>query len=211
MSQPYEIHVTVAGGDLEKFKEACAAANAKPILIELHSKGGVLSDLQTSSKINGTWVEVREEADRISAVLEEHGFKVIRKKIETWPKHPEIPTKANGKSMPPGCYLESHIAVTVNTDAIQVLRDIAKEKDAHLSRNAFKDLGGGKSLFMLTVRRHGKTLGRQTTIELFDLELRFVLKAIEEFGDIMQAEPPIVEFAIFDTNTHHDDAWLNAA
>lgn len=201
---PYEIHVTVdVGSRLQEFRDTCAEARVKPILIDLHLQGGgVMKDLMTSSVFVGNNRTAFDELRRISTFLKEKGFSVVREKIETIPWHPAAPSLAHQRmKMPPNCYFECHLNVLCATKAHEDLLDnIAKGHGAHKSRNAWKRYDNGAYTIMVTYRDY------DTVYETFCVRLER-LKAALLYAQF-QIEKEIVEFSVYDTKVSHDAAWL---
>ncbi|QDH46756.1 hypothetical protein LAh8_23 [Aeromonas phage LAh_8] len=199
----YEIHVTVKCPryEIPRFEKICKILNVKPIVIVLE-KGSeeVMQDVMTSSKVDVASVaEAVKMSMDIENKLKYHRFRVVRRKVETMPIHPLAP-QFEGDPMPVNCYFESHIQVVVERDGQKNLLDhIAKESKAHKSRNAFKKMLDGSYIQMLTLRDHNTN---KTSFSEAVASLRGSL----EFAGFTLGKME-VEFAIFDTNVHHDKVW----
>lgn len=205
---PFEIHITIAGGDVEQFKTDCADISVKPLLLDLQSrKGGSFRDLQTSSKHLGTNRTAYEEVQRIAGALRDRGYEVVREKIETVPWHPMAPSQADANpKMPKNCYFECHFGVNVHEDDEARFRDAASRlPDLHVSRNVFKKSDNGTVKIMLTGRDY------ETTYEHFKASVDIMLAMLNGIGLTMKdfsVDKPIVEFSVYDTKISHDKAWL---
>ncbi len=202
---PFEIHVTVdAGSGIEDFKVACTEARVKPILLDLHLRGGgAMQDLMTSSVFMGNNREAFEEMRRISTFLSTRGFKVLREKIETIPWHPAAPSRTHhNPHMPPNCYFECHFNVLCTESREADLDAIAKRHNAHKSRNAWKRYEDGTYTIMVTYRDY----------KMLYEEFRAAIDALKAtlVGEGFQVEKEIVEFSVYDTRVSHDAAWLLA-
>lgn len=194
---PYEIHVTVSPGSVERFKNACCALLVKPLLIDMQTAG---EDLMTSSTHVGNDLSVFMELTRIANGIGVLGFRVIRSKIEAAPWHHNAPTDSNGKKLHPGQYFESHLAVRhFLTDRADV-EAIAKANGAHLSKNAFKN-EGEQCVTMATLRNYG-------TYEDIVAEALIAKTMFREAGH--QVDKTIIEFALYDSNVAHDSKWIAA-
>lgn len=203
---PYELHITVADApDVDAFRLACHDAQVKPILLDLQTRGdSVIKDVMTSSVVFGTNTDALAALEAQTKVLESHGLRVVRKKIETVPWHPAAPSLAHASPvMPKDCYFECHFGVKLQVDqptaALQVL---AKEQGCHMSRNTFKRTSN-YVVVMLTYRDY---VG----------PYEHVTAAVERIGDALrdagyEVDKEIVEFSIMDSKVHHDAAWLAAA
>lgn len=197
---PYEIHVTVevGGGNIPQFVEACRSVEVKPIVLELQLESSTLQDVMTSSKHVGTDHSVMEEVDRIVSGLGSRGFNSIRTKVETAPRHPLAPKQSG--MLPVDRYFEAHLAVTIQPDCIPALRDIVLGY-AHLSQNAFKKGQHGTVVMMATIRDHDKG-----SIDFID-HVNEVCTMMQSNGFVV--DPPIIEFALYDSKVQHDALWIN--
>lgn len=198
---PFEIHVTVAEADQEKFIKTCENLGVKPIVLDLQKDNLVIKDVMTSSVFMGNNPGAYQEMKRIANGLWAQGFEVVREKIETVPWHPAAPS-ATGRTtiMPKDCYFETHIGVLVPTQgAVSMLNDLAKRYKAHMSRNAFKNHSDGSFTQMVTYRRY------EGTYEEFEAEAQELELQIKKLFNI---DKRITEFSIYDTKVSHDAAWL---
>lgn len=200
---PYEIHVTVNTSQIVHFKKACKHIGVKPIILDLQLQSGTMEDVMTSSVHFGSNRSAYEEVTWIADALENEGFDVVRKKIETVPWHPAAPQKTRYDEMPPDCYFESHLAVVVNNEKERrVLNDVAEMFEAHLSRNQFKSLDNGSYVLMITYRSyfHG--------YDMFSEKLQELKTELERKG--FDVDKEIIEFSIYDTKVNHDAEWINS-
>jgi len=204
---PYEIHITIENGEVEKFKEVCNKIGVKPLLLHLHMKQDIANDLQTSSVCLGNNKSAYLESMRIKDELTKNGFQVIRVKIETVPWHPAAPNKTNNYDMPENCYFETHMAVKLNlvdvlqneNPLIQILKETAAYHNARLSRNAFK-IDDNHMIMMVTYRNY------DGLYENFLAEKDFLFNQLLTKG--FEVEKSIVEFSIYDTKISHDNKWI---
>lgn len=202
---PYELHVTVGNvSDLEAFKKACAAIGVKPIVLDLHTAHhGDIKDLMTSSVIFGRNHEALAQLEYIATALEQAGFDVVRKKIETVPWHPAAPSRAHANPvMPKDCYFECHFAVKTEPDPYKLaqLRQLALEQECHLSRNVFKRHADGTATVMATYRSYDK---------VYEDVREHVERAAQVFREQgFSVEKELIEFSLYDTRISHDAEWL---
>jgi len=218
---PFEIHITVnlrgspewenrpldPVGSVEVFKQKCQMIGVKPIILDLQNTTGasVMTDVMTSSKHFGDNRSAYDAACTIKDELVYHGFDVVRVKIETVPWHPAAPSK-HDEPMPPNCYFESHIPVTLNENDIPSLSTLVESGElqfpVHMSRNVFKRTDNGRVVVMLTYRSQ---TGSQSSFELItDLIVRQLQSANIEVGKVHK------EFAVYDTKVTHDASWILA-
>lgn len=209
---PFEIHVTVSaadpGFDPEKFVTACRMLEVKPIMLDLKQRreAGNILDVMTSSVCVGHNSDAMASVERIATGLENHGFRVVRKKVETVPWHPAVPKRNTAyPAMPADCYLECHFNALIRShDQAERLKGYAETHGLHFSRNRFKTaLDGTTYNQMATVRWY------QGNYDDFADEIERIKADLE--GLEIETEKVIVEFSIYDTKTQHDVKWLGSA
>ena len=186
MSLTYELHLTIENPkDSIKLQEACEEAKVNLITIELSST----EDVMTSSKVSGQDEDALAEANKIEAILVSHGFNVLRKKIEAPPWHIRASMPFEEQN-----YLEAHIPVEVEgPTALLELAKVASKVNAHLSRNALRP-----GIHMVTYR------SREDKGSFY----KSLLKVEEALWAVGFPGSYRVEFALYDTNVKHDEAWL---
>lgn len=205
---PYEFHVTVEAqiNNIEEFKDTCRDLAVKPIVLDLGiNNDTVLTDFMTSSTAMYeddmmAYLELRRIADGMGNA----GLNVLRRKIETAPWHPTAPSRPE-QPMPDGCYFESHLALSILAENIPALRQLLatdpEAPDLHLSRNAFKPSKDGRVVMMTTLRKYdGTSESFATAVEASKLYL-------VEAGYQLEKDP-IIEYALYDSNVHHDTDWM---
>jgi NTP pyrophosphatase (non-canonical NTP hydrolase) len=197
---PFELHLTVSDvEDKEDFRNVCKIAGVKPIFLELETATTNIPDVMTSSKHIGNNQTVMEEMERIAWLLKGYAYTITRKKVETVPWHSMAP-QTSGAIMPKDCYFETHIGLAITTAELGKLHELTGANGVHLSRNPFKKLDNDTHVRMCTLRSYTQSR------EEFN-------KHRDSFVDLLKANDfnildIINEFAIYDTNTHHDSAWL---
>lgn len=208
---PFEIHITVKLPlmhlyEIQRFQDDCKSIDVKPIVLDLQGKSGntVMDDVMTSSKHFGTNASAYRAAMEVRTSLFKMGYKIERVKIETVPWHPAAP-KMLAKDMPPNCYFEAHIPVTLRDGEQDHLRRILHDEGrnhVHMSKNTFKKNEDGTSVVMLTLRR------TDCTASVFDYEVKALQRTLIVTG--WQTGKVHTEFAVYDTKVSHDTAWINA-
>lgn len=209
---PFEIHVTVSTDeiDIDKFKSSCSIIEVKPIVLDLEINGEQpIKDVMTSSKHFGDNKSAYLECERIAYELGLHGYKVVRKKIETVPWHMQAPMILETDKIQNGCYFESHIGVTIYPDQKIELDDFIKNiqltsmsGSVKLSQNFFKkSKDGNKFINMLTYRSN--KCGRHK----FESEVNNIKELL--VNNNFNYEKVEVEYAIYDTNINHDSKWIS--
>jgi hypothetical protein len=158
-----------------------------------------MQDVMTSSTHYGTNKSAYDYMVQISDALSAYGFNVVRNKIETIPWHPAAPREL-GDPMPTDCYFESHLAIVCNEERHEQLSALASEWNAHLSRNMYKQLDDGNYIIMMTLRDYNNNYDTfKRNVDLLKNELISLSFTVEK---------TIVEFALYDSNIHHDASWL---
>lgn len=198
----YEIHITVkSDGEIEQFRECCNELEVKPLVVQL-ANGAVPDDVMTSSCLECTPSELRDECMRILIGLEVMGWKTVRCKIECSPRHNKVVNLVPNQILP-FQYFESHIPITVGKhDEMGTLRVLCRMFDMHLSANAFRIQDDTRTI-MATYR---STL---YTHEAFRKEVYDRVILFREA--LFETTTPVVEFAIFDSNRDHDKTWLSSS
>lgn len=180
----YEYHVTVAGGDADKFKDWCCMNQVKPLLIDLQRVEGAGMQKQLQFTYRSCYfndVIVKELAVKI----ENDGFKVCRVKCE-----------ADDPGRAVVLYWESHGLVTMATSNIAKLRVILPDF-AHLSNNAFKKQVDGMVSYWITIRH-----ASEEVIDLYINAVNIILNN-NGFGLVNFK----VEAVLKDTNVQLDAGW----
>lgn len=199
----YEIHVTVSLLPLGKevFELCCKTLQVKPIVLDLETDVNqvVQQDVMTSSKCFSDDEGVFTEMNRIAVGLEAAGFQVLRRKIESEPGHASAPQEA-GQVMPEHCYFESHVAFLITEPQREELKQLANRHNAHISRNPFKKTEQGM-IIMATLRDYVNPFSK------FIVQVERLLADAAHHGFIPHKKVE-VEFAVYDSNTMHDNSWL---
>lgn len=170
-------------------------------MLDLESSPGhvVQQDVMTSSKHLGDDFSAMEEMLRIKNALAGAGFEVLRQKIESEPSHRLAPQQL-GDAMPPNTYFESHVAFLIQESARERLKEIAVRNRAHISRNPFKKTEQGL-VVMVTLRDY------QSPFCVFQKHVETLLHDASQVG-FLPCKKIEVEFAVYDSNIHHDQSWI---
>lgn len=218
---PFEIHVTVKMPEhwypldttnakeflaktIASFRSLCDGhLKVKPIILDLERDNEVVMvDMMTSSVHFGDNASVMKEAEYQASQLKKYGYTVLRVKIETVPWHPAAPSVYDPNyEAPEDTYFESHVRVVTTKDRKDDLIDIAKRRNAHLSRNWFKKINDDEYIIMLTLREYYETR------EGFEVLVHNLIEdlVIENFV----VDKSEIEFALYDTKTDHDSTWIS--
>lgn len=208
---PYEIHVTIKNDnlDIEKFKSDCNDIQVKPIIIDLESTSNIIKDVMTSSKHFGDNKSSYMESLRIFNELKDRGYNVIRNKIETVPWHMSAPKELKpNQKIDNDRYFESHIGVLISDSEkgrlSHLIQNINDEQlvdgFVKMSQNFFKKVDSGTYINMITYRSY--SLGYND----FNKNVEYLKQRLTTCG--FKFEKVEVEFAIYDSNIHHDSKWL---
>ncbi len=195
----FELHVTVAplqGSELERFKKLCLELRLKALQIDFSDNTPV--QIMTCSRFTGSLAQALLEVNRVRDLLETNGFVVTRRKLEAAPWNSHVPQNVAPENIAE--YFEHHAKLVLPSVAnITRLERIATLHKAHLSSNAFKQLGAGFSQRFVTRRAYG--VSRGVAQKLFDellLHLRLAGFVVED---------SIAEFCVFDSHLELDGAW----
>lgn len=202
---PYEIHLTVmleGEQTVDQFRSSCANLGVKPIVLDLQGKDGetTMVDVMTSSKYFGDNYGAYMAARDLAMKLRDWRYVVVRTKIETVPWHPAAPV--DNQPMPPNCYFESHIPITLPESERTALHASLVQMDfgdLHLSRNVFKRETDGSVVVMATLRRNDVNRAQ------FSQRLDTILHALSQHWNIGKV---ITEFSVYDTKVSHDASWI---
>lgn len=204
---PHEIHVTVRINSEEqkqKFFDLCKEIGCKPVLIELQRKGLMVGeDVMTSDSLRCTTENAIALMQDTSAFFANHGFEIVREKVETVPWHPAAPQheiEVTGDT-----YFESHVPVIVkDTDYAKnnrsILFEVCEKHNVHLSRNKFKQITEREYIVMCTLRSYDDYASR------FERKVKDFAQELASVG--FEVTKTTVEFAIYDSNNKHDDRWI---
>lgn len=188
---PYQLHVTVTVNSSTDFVIYCKEHDLKPLALKNFGKGKSYNEYLTSSGYKGDVRGARRELDRIVSNFTDHGWKVVRKKIETVPWHP------SAESPFPSMYFEAHINIDLKDR--DGFTEVASKAGLNLSRNLMKS----DDRIIGTIRQRG------TTRSQFDKKVEKAIEILYVHGFV--AEKLVTEFAIFDSNPDLDKNWLTEA
>jgi hypothetical protein len=183
------------------FNQQCELLQVKPIVLDLETKDGLVvqQDVMTSSKYYGDDAGAFEIMISIVQGLERAGFEVLRKKIESEPSHHLAPQQP-GQEMSEHNYFESHVAFLIQENEREILKEVAVRNHAHISRNPFKKTEQG-IVVMVTLRDY------YVPFCLFKKQVEQLLNDAASIGFTPHKKIE-VEFALYDSNTMHDNSWL---
>ena len=199
----FENHITVAAAELSQFKNDCQMLDIKPVIVDMPlADGSFKTDYMTSMVYDGPLDVVHQEVNLVMLELTNIGYKVIRNKIEISARAEAeyISSIYKDKGFTSNQYFETHFEFLCHGDDTEgQLKTLCKDHLFYLSYNVGKAKEESK-IVMLTVRYYGDpndffSLIKQTK-DLFDKYNLPILKAQSEF-------------AIYDSNPHHDDEWLS--
>lgn len=197
----FELHITVSTDNIPSFRQNCQELGIKSVILDLQDRWGqgVMQDVMTSSKFVG--IAPQMEALRLSQSLKTLGYDVLRVKIETAPWNALVPTATNNQTIEEGQYFESHIRILSPQERLPALRRICGRLGAHMSRNVLKMASDGDVWIMATLRVY------DGTIETFQAQV----DAFAEFIKVHRftVDKVEVEYAIYDSNIHHDASWIH--
>ena len=132
------------------------------------------------------------------------GFDVVRVKVEAAPWNEDVPqSAAEASALMPGCYFEHHVKLVLADDSeADAVRRIGTRHAGHVSRNARRDLHGGRHERFLTQRC--RLVGRPEAHR----RLEALLGALARAGHhVIEVEE---EFVVHDDNPGLDHGWAGA-
>jgi hypothetical protein len=97
-------------------------------------------------------------------------------------------------------YFESHVAFLIQENEREILKEVAVRNHAHISRNPFKKTEQG-IVVMVTLRDY------YVPFCLFKKQVEQLLNDAASIGFTPHKKIE-VEFALYDSNTMHDNSWL---
>jgi hypothetical protein len=198
---PHELHVTVAAEttDPNKFRNACSELGVKSHIIFNKMPGSEsVTDYLTGSEIIGSSVEAYMKLGRISCSLREAGLEVVREKIETTPWHPNAP-KTSLDRLNDGNYFECHFTLPDLT-TIHGFRALHWGGVPFLMSTTERKQQEG--LLLATMRHYISTAGE------FCRNVDEIHQALEQ--QIGKITKPTVEFSLYDSNSDHDNQWIDS-
>jgi hypothetical protein len=209
----FEIHVFVTPLDppaevAARFTAACGS-HMKGLLLELdYENKGFVGVLQSSRYVKGDERAARDAADEDARTLSEHGFEVVRRKVEAVATNEGVPhTAADAARAPADRYFEFHLLVAsrrgpISNDDVASLRTVARDMSERLhqpcplSYNALKP-----QQRFLNLRAHGAGLD-DAMVHVRELE-----SEIAKTGEL-DVVKVISEYICFDDNRAIDNGWL---
>lgn len=205
---PYEFHVTIDASHItpEAFTHTCTVLGGKPIILDLAINASTAAeDYMTSHHtLLASDEEAYAELTRVTDALTSEGYCVTRRKIESAPWHPAAPHTL-GEPMREGSYFESHLSVVIPLEDVPALRVAVLTNQhvvpLHLSRNILKSNGDGTVTILTTLR------DRATYYDDFAQQVEQSIAFVTSLGYGLK-KAPVVEYAVYDSNVHHDDRWM---
>lgn len=188
----FEIHLTVNLKDksLEDFKKTCEIIDSKAIVINLEETQQVM----TSKTVQCSPKEIYQQALQDIVILQEHGFEVIRSKIET--DKIESNVKYDYAEIHVPCHTRKLIEYPNIVNDLPLFDIEGKQIKGHISRNEFKP-----NVTFIT--------WRSKRIEDFE-HFNIVYGSLIELNILADSNKnPKLEIIIHDTNENLDNNWIN--
>ena len=188
----YETHLTVDLKDktLEDFKKACELIQAKPVIINLKN----VKQVMTSKTVQSTSKDIYQQALQDTVILQEHGFEVVRSKIET--NKIELNTKYDYVEIHVPCHSRKLVEYPNIINELPLFDLKGNQIKGHISRNEFKP-----NVTFITWRAK-----RIEDFEYFNLVYN---RLIELYILADPNKDPKLEIIIHDTNEKLDSEWMN--
>lgn len=201
----HEIHITCSPDDLFKLRMYCMDKNLKPILAVAKYGDTPIQPMFSKFK-HGTSQQVLDKAHQMADEMSQiYDIFVTRVKVEAMMHNDGVPKEPNQyddeiyASEDTEYYFEFHLKIPVKgSEEWNELERVCKQKNAHLSFNAFK-----KETIPLITLRLSANLGSIKAVQIKD-ELLDHLKANGfHTNDGIQCE-----FSVYDSNPVVDSGWL---
>ncbi len=203
-SGTFEAHITILATNLairEKFRAFCQELGVKCVLIELPD-GIARSQPMTASYHHGKLQNVLAEVQGLAQILADAGFEVTRIKVEAMTNNCDIPEDdKEAQALPASNYFEFHVKVTLPGNAdVEMLQVECRQRDGHLSANAFKYQSNGQQQRFITMRLYG--VGRQSAEARFNEFLQWLE------GKGLKLSHKLREYTVYDSNAALDAGWI---
>jgi len=204
----HEIHITCSPNDLFKLRMYCMDNNLKPILAVAKYGETPIQPMFSKFK-HGTSQQVIDKAQQMADEMNgKYDMFVTRVKVEAMmhndgvpklPNHTDGPHESTYSTPYSEYYFEFHLKIPVKgSEEWDKLERVCKEKNAHISFNAFK-----KETVPLITLRLSANIGSIKAVQIKD-ELLDHLKANGfHTNDGIQCE-----FSVYDSNPDLDSGWL---
>lgn len=212
-AHPYEIHITVKTGDVEKFKTDCNGLGINPLFIRNQRKNRFWGDLLTNQEVIGQYPEAVAAMGITRNGLEGLGYEIVRQKIETTLENTQFAPQTRTENLRDFSmmYYEAHfkMAMPLGTPS---LNEFLEGKDAristmyglHLSTNMFSD-SKKTSSFIFTYRRNRVQVNSANDFSSYVESIRRDLKR----GYGLTVREVSREVCVIDSNEGHDAEWMH--
>ena len=185
----FETHITVDAAKIQRWKEFCADAFIKPLLIQL-SHGENPRQLMCSAPFSADHDEGEHKSMELRKKVEAAGFRVLRVKLE-------CPLDYSAMFHYPA-YYEFHMKLILDEAGAKKIPAVCQELGLRASRNLFS-AGDGLQKWYLTGRDYMRNMMIVKTE--FERSHRLTEQYLEVDGMDM-------ECVIFDTNPGLDLGWI---
>ncbi len=196
MNLLFEVHITtktLIETEIPAFEQFCISINAKPIIIEL-SKGATAQQPMISKVFNcENGQDIHGEIQELVQLFEAANYPISRVKIEVPLEMAELATGIFPEKK--GTYFEWHGKLTISN--LEVIQQICKKENAHLSKNALKKDVHSK---FITIRDYSSAKAIRNRVN----ELT---KSIETVNHYFKKEE--FEYCIYDSNENLDQGWIS--
>jgi hypothetical protein len=201
----FEVHVTIApcdSADMDRFRDACITNQWKSIVIDLDPSLPVQP--MTCSRVIGTIGIADQHAANICQILVDKKLVVTRVKIEAAPWNSVVPQDASARHLQGGtAYFEHHVKLRLPHAGIpQVLADVCKQWNAHISRNALKQAADGAVERFITLRGDAD---HRASFATTTAALEQALCAVA-----MDIQSTVTEYCVYDSNRALDAEWFDS-
>lgn len=192
----FEYHITVNDLSLaekDAFVKLCQEEQVKPLMIVLDKGNYIHQPMFTGVIKSADFDEANREIDKMIAKFQENGYAIMRKKVETSPKHDMFFHHPITKHFQP--YYEWHGKVEV--DDVAMVRELCAGLGGHLSRNSLNP--NGRVRFVTVREYESKEKFYERVQKIYD-----VLKA--HHIEFLKEQ---YELCIYDSKVELDSGWLS--
>jgi hypothetical protein len=203
----FEVHMTVrlsGQGGWERFQDWCRVHQCKCVHIMLARGEHIDQPMATLRRSQESLTAVLAEARLLAAELQEAAFPVVRVKVEAETLNQDVPQlDEDATRHATSNYFEHHVKLLRDRTApCDRLLRVCVERQAHLSRNAWRESGHRKEERFLTVRHY--RLGNRSS----ERRLRQLLDSLDEISEqVIEVES---EYCVYDSNLDLDRGWLTS-
>lgn len=124
----YEVHITVASDDTDRWQDFCRRMGMKPLLIEL-AEGEHSRQLMCEATFTGSESGARDFADDLEGDVRANGYEILRTKLEC----PLAPRREKTGTV----YFECHIKLVLTDEQLPIVAQLCRDHGFSASSEVF--------------------------------------------------------------------------